>query len=233
MRLLLIGVLCLSAIVVIAALLDMVPPTAGLLVSLAAIVISATMSYLTSFRGPDIRLILAPEKPFNNSMVSGYSAGMPSTWILKVNLLAINDAPRPGVLTGFEVEMADHLPRGPRAFDVSFSNLEWEKPAHPSAFASSFPVPLPLVLQAQAREKVSFRAMLTFSTADPAVLAEDLREVRGLRVRYHYRAGTEEKQKHRSGKCELIYDELKKGVREYWQGATQFQRFVRQLDGMP
>lgn len=188
MKLAFIGLWCLAALVIVAAAFNIVPPTASLLISVAALLLSASVSYLTSFRGPDIRLLLAPAHAFDNSMVSGYSAGMPSTWNITVNLLAVNDGPRPGMLVRFEVDAdsVEYCPRKPTAFTVTFSGLEWKKAPHPSAVSSSFTLPLPLPLQALAREPASFRAMLTFSTADSGILADDLREIRGLRVKYRF-----------------------------------------------
>jgi hypothetical protein len=64
-------------------------------------------------------------------------------------------------------------------------------------------------------------------------LADDLRELRGARVRFHYSAGTEVAPKRRTGEVELTYDEVRKGVRSYWESGVQqgYHRYVQRLDG--
>lgn len=194
-------VCCFAALVVGGARWGIVPTTAALIASLLGVIVSSSIAYLTSFRGPDIKLRLFPEHVFDHQLVSGYAAGMPSTWSIVVSLIAINDSPRPGVLGrfGIDEDAVEYVPKRAKTFEVRFSGLEWKKPPSPSMHASFFPVPLPLLLTGQAREKVSFRAMLQFVINDPGALADDLRAVSGLRVKYRYQAGSEEKPREKTG----------------------------------
>lgn len=232
MRLVLATVCFLAVVVVCGALWGIVPATAALLISLLGVIISSTIAYLTSFRGPEIKLQLSPEHAFENQLVSGYAAGMPSTWSIVTNLIAVNDSPRPGILSrfGIDEDAVEYVPKRANSFEVRFSGLEWKKPANPNMQGSSFPVPLPLLLTGQAREKVSFRAMLQFVTNDPGVLADDLRAVKGLRVKYRYWAGSEERPRERTGSVELSYEEVRRGVRSYWLSVKQFAELAKRLD---
>jgi hypothetical protein len=229
---LILGVVCIVALVVaVAALMGVLPATAAVIISTLGVLVAVAVAYITNFRGPEIRLKLAPSNPFAHRLASGYSSGLPSTWSIVVNLLASNDGPQPGALAGFGVDSAAHFPRAPKSFEVTFSELEWQKPPARHVNAYSYPLPLPLLLPPQAREKVLFRAMLTF-TGSPSMLANDLRELKGARVRFHYNAGTEDKPKQRTGEVSLNYDEVRSGVRSYWQGAQQYHAYVKQLDGV-
>ncbi len=212
-----------------AALLDVLPARVAILLSALGTLVAASISYLTTFSGPEIKLRLAPAAPFDHRLTSGYSNGLPSTWNIVVNLLVSNDGPRPGVLTDFSVDDVEHLPRAPKAFTVSVTSLEWRRAPDRHQQAYSFPVPLPLLLEPQAREKVLFRVMLTFA-GDPVALADDLRELRGARVRFHYTAGTEDAPKRGNGEVELTYDEVRKSVRSYWAEVQQYHGYVRRLD---
>lgn len=231
MKLVLVTVCVVTLGVAAAALFDVLPVRAAILLAVLGTLVAASTSHLSTFRGPEVKLRLAPAAPFDHRLSSGYSNGLPSTWSIVVNLLASNDGPRPGVLAGFSVDGVDHLPRPPKAFTMSFTPLEWKKAPDDRQHGYSFNVPLPLLLGPQAREKVLFRAMLTF-TGDPLSLADDLCELRGARVRFHYTAGTEDAPKRRTGDIDLMYDEVRKGVRAYWAGAQQYHGFVRRLEGV-
>lgn len=230
MKLVLATVCVVTLGVAAAALFDVLPARAAILLSALGTLVAVSASYITTFRGPEIKLQLAPAAPFDHRLTSGYSNGLPSTWNIAVNLLASNDGPRPGALTGFAVDGLEHLPREPKAFTMSFTSLEWKK-APDRQQGYSFPLPLPLILAAQAREKVLFRAVLTF-TGDPVALADDLRELRGARVRFDYTAGTENAPKRRTGEVELTYDKVRAGVRAYWAGAPSgiFRDYLQRLD---
>jgi len=222
-----IGVFCLAVLVIVAALLNVVPSTAALLVALAGLAFTAGTSYLVSFRGPEIKLVHIRDGVTN--VTSGYAAGMPSTWNVVVRLIAVNDGARPGILSRFQIDAleVEHLPRPPRAFQVTFSGLERAGGSPDRAV----PLSLPLLLASKARERVECRAVLSFLTADPNVLADDLREVSAFRVKFRYWSGTESRStKERSGNLHLTYDELRRGLRSYWAGAPQFAQLVRRLD---
>lgn len=232
-KLLLLFVVAVVVLVAAAALLGVLPATAAVLISLTGTLVATSVAYLAVFRGPEIRLRLAPAQAFENWLTSGYSAGMPSTWNLATNLLALNDGARTGVVTrfGVDTDRVTHLPKPPRAFDVSFSELERKTAPDNRVHGYSFDVPLPLLLPPQGREKVLFRTTLSFTTADPSLLADDLREINGLRVTFRYWAGTEDAPKERREDVELSYDELRKGVRAYWADVQQYHHYVRRLDG--
>jgi hypothetical protein len=230
MKSLLVVVCAVILLVTGGAFFEVLPARAAVLLSALSALLAVALAYITNFRGPEICLKLAPAVPFAHMLVSGYSNGLPSTWNIVVNLLASNDGPRPGALTGFGVDRVEYVPHELKAFTITFTSLEWQKaPAHMSAY--SYVLPLPLLLPPQAREKVLFRAMLTF-TGDPPTLADDLRELHGAKVRFHYTAGTEDAPNRRTGEVELTCDEVRTGVRAYWQGVQQYQPYVKQLDGL-
>lgn len=229
-RALFIAVLGFAALVIVAALLNMVPSTAAHLVALASLLFAAGSTYLVSFRGPDIRLIPVRDGGVTNYLASGYSAGMPSTWNIVARFIAANDGARPGILSRFEVDAhsIEHLPRQSQAFEVTFSTLETAAggPDHAA------PVTLPLLLGSKARCTVECRAILHFTTADPNALADDLREVSGFRVKFSYWSGTEGRPtKKRSGRLHLTYHVLRQGVRDYWSGVPHFLPLVTRLEG--
>ncbi len=227
----LLAVCVITLVVVAGTLADVLSPRTAVLVTALGVIVNASISYINTLRGPEIRLKLAPATPFEHTLVSGYSNGLPSTSNIAVKLLASNDGPRPGALTGFGVDYVEYLPREPKAFTITFTSLEWTKPPHPPVLAYSYPLPLPLLLPPQVREMVLFRALLTF-TGNPSVLADDLRKLHGAKVRFHYMAGIEDAPKRRTGEVELTYGEVRKGVRAYWQGVQQYHAYVKQLDGV-
>ncbi len=180
--------------------------------------------------GNDLELVPVRDGGVKNYLTSGYSAGMPSTWNIVVRLIALNDGARPGILSHFQVdaESINHLPRPPRAFQLTFSGLE-RAGGNPDR---AVPVTLPLLLASKAREPLECRAILHFLTTDPDQLADDLREVSGFRVKLRYWSGTESRPtKERSLTLQLTYDHVRKGVRSYWSGVTQFAPFVKRLNG--
>jgi hypothetical protein len=89
--------------------------------------------------------------------------------------------------TGFSVDHVEHLPRTPKAFTVSFTSLEWRK-APDRQQGYSFPVPLPLLLAPQAREKLCNDSMTTVDGSRMSSPRSGARDVSRARVAWR-RAG--------------------------------------------
>jgi hypothetical protein len=213
-------------LVVIAALMNRLPQNAAVIVPALALSAMVFIAYRTSFRGPKVRLEPMPVNGFKHYLSSGYSNGMPSTWSINVRLLGTNDSPRTGYLTSFVVDTLTlgHTPRKPVAFDIGFSELQYQ-----ATVSTTLPVSLPVTFQARASHDLLFRAALTF-TSGPDDLAADLREVSSFTVTYRYRAGKLGNSTERKGSVTVNYGQLRDGVRSYWSGAPQYAQWVRRLD---
>lgn len=216
----------LALLVLIAALMNRLPPNAAVIGPALALLGMVFIAYRTSLRGPQVRLEPMPVDGFKHSVPGGYSNGMPSTWQIAVRLLATNDSPQTGYLTRFAVDIGDleHHSRKPGAFSITFSGLESRVSS-----STTLPATLPVILQPRASQDLLFRANLTFNSG-PADLANDLRELCGFRVSYRYSVGKVGKEKQRAGTVTVSYDQLRKGVRSYWSGAPQYAQWVNQLD---